>query len=239
MRLKFYFIFIVLFCSFQISNGQQTNKRIFISGIITDSNNHPIEGAIIFIDEKKTNSITNDQGYYKVKVNPASQKISVFSFLGEASEETINGRTVINFVMDYEPSKIQKDITGKENAETVSDGYNTIDKKNSTTSVSKINAQNPKYKSYQNIYDMIRGEVSGVKVVGTKIQIMGPSSLTGNDEPLYIVDGVPVDKIDDISPNQVESIEILKGASASIYGTRSSNGVLVIKLRTSEDLRKK
>ena len=82
---------------------------------------------------------------------------------------------------------------------------------------------------------MIKGQFSGVRVIGTSIQIMGPSSISGNDEPLFIVDGVPVERIDNISPGQVKSIEILKDASASIYGSRGANGVLVISLISAED----
>ena len=236
MNLKFNTILIIIICSFQISYSQKSNeKRTFISGIIVDSNNQPIEGAFIFVDDKNTNSVTNSKGYYKVKANSASQKISVLSVLGGTSESTINGRTEINFVMEAVSSKTGMSESEKKAPETVSDGYSTINKKNSTTSAAKIDARNQKYKSYQNIYEMIRGEVSGVRVIGTRIQIMGPSSIGGNDDPLFVVDGIPVDKIDNISPGQVSSIEVLKGADAAIYGTRSANGVLIIKLISAED----
>ncbi|MFZ0281178.1 MAG: TonB-dependent receptor plug domain-containing protein [Bacteroidales bacterium] len=236
MNLKFNFIIIILICSFQISYSQKSNdRRIFISGIITDSNHQPIEGAFIFIDDKNTNATTNSKGYYKVKVNSGSQKISALSVLGGTSESTINGRTEINFVMETDSSEAGMREPEKEVPETVSDGYSTINKRNSATSSSKINAQNQKYKSYQNIYEMIRGEVSGVRVIGSRIQIMGPSSIGGNDDPLFIVDGIPVDKIDNISPAQVRSIEVLKGADTAIYGTRSANGVLIIKLISAGD----
>lgn len=85
---------------------------------------------------------------------------------------------------------------------------------------------------------MIRGEAIGVRVTGNKIQIMGPSSLNSNDEPLFIVDGVIVDKIDDVTPSQVKSIEILTGASAAIYGTRGGNEVIVIELLSATAFKK-
>ena len=231
MRFKFWLLAIILLFTVQFSTAQKTNKRIIISGTVTDKNNRPVSGAVIFIDNHKTNSITNNKGLYKIKTDAAALRISVFSDQGAASEASIDGRTVIDFSLEGDLSESPE----QETAETVSDGYLTIKKKNSTGSVSKIDAQNPRYKSYQNIYEMIRGEVSGVRVIGTRIQIMGPSSIGGNDDPLFIVDGVPVDKIENISPAQVKSIEVLKGADAAIYGTRSANGVLIIKLISAED----
>lgn len=239
MKLKTSILLAISLCFLQFSYSQRTDKRIVITGIITDSTNNPVEGVAIFIDDKNTNSVTNYKGQYKVKVNHGSQKISVLSVQGGTSEDLIFGRTEINFVMGNDLLKMLKGNNENESIETISDGYMTENKKNSATSVSKINAQNPKYKSYQNIYDMLRGEVSGVKIIGTKIQIMGPSSFNGNDDPLFIVDGVPVEKIDYISPGEVRSIEVLKGAPASIYGTRGANGVLVINLINVKDNIKK
>jgi len=134
-----------------------------------------------------------------------------------------------------ESGKPAEQVKREETKDVVSDGYKSTDKKNLTTSVSTIDGSNPKYKSYSNIYEMIKSQVSGVRVIGTSIQIMGPSSIGGNDEPLFVVDGVPVESIDNISPGQVKSIEILKDASASIYGSRGANGVLVISLMSAED----
>ena len=105
--------------------------------------------------------------------------------------------------------KLAKSDKKEEAKVVVSDGYKSTDKKNLTTSVSTIEGTNPKYKSYPNIYEMIRSQVSGVRVIGTSIQIMAPSSISGNDDPLFIVDGVPVESIDNISPGQVKSIDIL------------------------------
>lgn len=101
-----------------------------------------------------------------------------------------------------------------------------------TSSVSKIDGTNPKYASYKNIYDMIRGEVPGVQVSGNSIKIQGASSLTLSTEPLFVVDGVTVNTIDGIQPYMVQSIQVLKGSSASIYGSRGANGVIVINLVT-------
>jgi TonB-dependent SusC/RagA subfamily outer membrane receptor len=82
---------------------------------------------------------------------------------------------------------------------------------------------------------MIRGEVAGVQVMGNSIRIQGVGSLTLSTEPLYVVDGNVVNSISDIQPYNVKSIEILKGSSASIYGSRGANGVILIKLIGSGD----
>ena len=97
---------------------------------------------------------------------------------------------------------------------------------------------NDKYASYQNIYDMIRGEIPGVQVNGKSILIQGPSSINLSTEPLLVVDGITVSSIDDISPTMVKSIEVLKGAAASVYGSRGSNGVILISLRGSPERKK-
>jgi TonB-dependent SusC/RagA subfamily outer membrane receptor len=77
---------------------------------------------------------------------------------------------------------------------------------------------------------MIQGKVPGVDVVGNKITIRGVGSLNLSSDPLFVVDGVAVSSIDNISPREVKSITVLKGASAAIYGTRGANGVILITL---------
>jgi TonB-dependent SusC/RagA subfamily outer membrane receptor len=85
---------------------------------------------------------------------------------------------------------------------------------------------------------MIRGEVAGVQVNGKSIRIQGPSSFNLSTEPLFVVDGIVVTSIDEISPQMVKSIDILKGSAASIYGSRGSNGVILINLIGSPDRKK-
>lgn len=94
-----------------------------------------------------------------------------------------------------------------------------------------LTKKNIKKKYYNNIYDMIDGEVSGVEVIGRSIRIRGIGSINSGTEPLFVVDGSPVMDISYIYPIQVESISVLKGASTAIYGSRGSNGVIIIKLK--------
>lgn len=126
----------------------------------------------------------------------------------------------------------------RSNNATVNVGYDNVKKKDMTTTVNQIDGQNNKYASYQNIYDMIRGEVPGVQVNGKTITIRGQASINLSTEPLLVVEGMAVNSIDDISPQAVKSIEILKGSSASIYGSRGSNGVILIYLKGATEKKK-
>jgi len=102
--------------------------------------------------------------------------------------------------------------------------------------VSKIDGTNNRYAGYTNVYDMLRGQ-PGVQVSGTSIKIQGASSFMASTEPLIVVDGSPVSNIDHIQPSQVKSIEILKGSSATIYGSRGANGVILITLISAKDFK--
>jgi TonB-dependent SusC/RagA subfamily outer membrane receptor len=217
-----------------VSFGQNRNKKITVTGIVLDAKQKPVEGAAIFIDKIKTNSVTDQKGYYKVKVSPDAKEILVFTLFNGASEEAINGRTTINFTMRGKSTETSYKDKNDQN-KTVNVGYGTVQKKDVTTQVGVIDGQDPKFASYQSIYDMIRGRIPGVEVNGKSIKIMGSSSLNVSTEPLFVVDGVIVNSIDDISPQTVKSIEVLKGPAASVYGTRGSNGVILITRLSGKD----
>jgi TonB-dependent starch-binding outer membrane protein SusC len=223
-------VYLILCCSY-ISSGQ---KKITISGKVTDAKHSPVEGAVIFIDKVKTNSVTDQQGYYKVKVNPAAKEILVFTLLYGASEELISGRTSIDFILSGNSSeKKTKDTIGAGKSDNISNGAS--DKKNVPPQFGVIDAQKTEFAGYQNIYEMIRGRIPGVQVTGNSIKVMGSSSLNISTEPIFVVDGVIVNGIDDISPQDVKSIEVLKGPAASVYGMRGANGVIVITRLSGKD----
>jgi TonB-dependent SusC/RagA subfamily outer membrane receptor len=121
-------------------------------------------------------------------------------------------------------------VNNQEGEERVDIGYGSVRRKDLTTPVNKLNIKNSRYANYSNIYDMLKGTVPGLQVSGTRITIQGTSSFNLSTEPLFIVDGMQTNSIGDISPSQVESVEVLKGSSASIYGSRGANGVILIKL---------
>jgi TonB-dependent SusC/RagA subfamily outer membrane receptor len=205
-----------LFCPVNVS--AQKGKKITISGKVTDVGNKPVAGASIFIDKVKTDVVTDQNGFYKIKVKPDAVEILAFTLLSGVSEEIIGGRTEINFILTDKPAGVEGPPaeTGK-NSQPKSGG---VDFSNSSGPV------------YQDIYDMIRGRVAGVEVSGKSIRIRGANSLNVSNDPLFVVDGVIVKTIDDIAPETVKSIEVLKGPDASVYGTRGSNGVILITRRT-------
>jgi len=105
-----------------------------------------------------------------------------------------------------------------------------------TDQVNKIDASDKAYASYSNIYEMIKGKIPNVVVNGRSITIQGAASFIGaSTEPLFVLDGMIVDTIEDIPPQSVKSIEVLKGPSASIYGSRGANGVIMIRLKDASD----
>ena len=231
MKSKILVLVIFVFVTTTIAFGQRNSKKITISGIVVDINQSPVKDAVIMIDGSKSGISTDKEGKYKIKVKSSVKKIGIFTLPPAVIEENIDGRTDVNFTLNDSIVKQiyrQRDLYGDE---VVNIGYGTEKRKNLTTSVGKINGRQDRYASYSNIYDMIRGEVPGVQVTGTSIRIRLPSSMLSGNDPLFIVDGVPVNSIDSISPQEIKSIEVLKGSAASIYGARGSNGVLIITLK--------
>jgi TonB-dependent SusC/RagA subfamily outer membrane receptor len=234
MKLRFVFVLLMTLITGGITSGQKSNKKIPISGIVVDNNNKPLPGAIILIDNVKTSTITNQSGAYKLKVKQSAKKIGIFTFTSGIAEVEINGRTTINFSMAGSGSEQKNNPSQIQKEEEVNVGYGTVKKDNLTTHVSKIDGNNNKYEAYNSIYDMIKGEIPGVQVSGKSIKLQGSDSFMAGTEPLYVIDGVPVSSIDDIRPKMVKSIEVLKGSSASIYGSRGANGVILINLIKAE-----
>ena len=235
MKTKIFLFVLLSVLSFTNCFGQKSNKKLTITGFVLDTNQKPISGAFIFIDNQKTDIITDQKGFYRIKVRSSAKKISAFTLMNGLNETPIDGRTTINFNLKAAGSQAKDGASNQSNEETVNVGYGTVKKKDLTTQVGKIDGTNKKYIAYRNIYDMIRGEIPGVQVNGNRIMIQGPTSINLSTDPLLVVDGVIVGSIDDISPQQVKSIEVLKGSAASIYGSRGANGVILIYLRTGTE----
>ena len=205
--------------------AQNSGGKIIITGIATDINNHPIANAAILVDTKNSGILTDSKGMYKIKVKPGATRIAVLNLSGGQAEEEIAGRTVINFQLSGFNTTEVKDQPGDK---IVNIGYGYTAAKDMTTSVRKIDASIGKNAAYSNIYDMLRVDPS-VQVNGNRVVIRGVGSNNSTD-PLFVVDGVVIPTIDNINPQLVKSIEILKGADATIYGARGANGVVMITL---------
>lgn len=225
---------LIALVSYNASYGQKGGKKITIKGSVVDGTGASIANAIIMIDGEKTGYVTDSKGFYKIKVSRENKKIGIFTFTNGIVEEILDGRNKINFRFEGSvPDQISDKIDPDE--ESVDLGYGHVKRKSITGSVGKIDGTNPKYASYNSIYEMIRGEVPGVQVNGTSIMIRGATTIYGSTEPLFVVEGVPVITIDNIQPQMVKSIEVLKGSSAAIYGARGSNGVIIINLLKGTD----
>lgn len=208
-------VLVAAICLTQITSGQkagkESDKLVTITGKVLDSNKKPVEGAVFYIDNIKTSYVSKTNGSYKIKVSPSAINLEVRSEYG-FSEIPINGQTDIDFILPGIP--VSSDSKKSDEDKT----------KNAADTKTKRLTQ------YSNIYQYIRGEVSGVVVSGSSIQIQQGHSFFGSSAPLFVVNGVIVQSIDNINPNEVKSITVLKGSAAAIYGVQGSNGVLSIKL---------
>lgn len=228
-------ILIILISAFFCINisAQKNNKKFVISGTVLSANKEPVRNAIVMIDDQKTSSVTDADGKYKVKVKSSAVKISIFTFGMGTAEEMISGRTQIDFIFGVSSKPAAAAIAPGE--EGVNTGYSNIKQKNLTTTITKIDGSSKRYGTYSNIYDMIEREVNGAQINGTAVVLQHSKDLFGVVNALIVVDGVTMDNVPDIPPSSVKSIEVLKGTSAAMYGSRGYGGVIVIKTKIQND----
>jgi len=233
MKLTAFLLILISFLPTPVS-GQKNNKMIVISGLVTNVRQKPLAGAMVFIDGKNTNRTTNNNGIYKIKVRPDADSITIVTFTNEIRTVAINGRTNIDFILVALPLSQQKAQEKQSNDEQVNIGYGSVNRKNLSTPVTTADGRNNRYASYRDIYDILR-ELPGVIVSGNSVRIQGVSSINSGTQPLFVVDGIPVGTIDQISPSTVANISVLKGASTAVYGSRGANGVIIITLTKGSD----
>ena len=117
--------------------------------------------------------------------------------------------------------------------EVINTGYTSSRRDAVTGSISKVKMDNNR--TYNNIYEFLQGKVPGVQVVGETIRIRGINSINSSSDPLILVDGVEMTDISALNPRDVAHVEVLKDASASIYGVRGGNGVILITTKTADN----
>ena len=207
------------------SFAQNSGKKYFITGQVLDANSKPVSGATVFVDNKSTNVVTDEKGNYKVKIKPDATVLSVFSiFNGLLINEEIKGRVVINF--KFEEGIAKKNTENEE----VNIGYGTVQKKDLPSNIATVEGKKGRYAAYQNIFDLIRAELPNVQVVGENIRLKGSyDTNSGSYDAMILVDGVE-STLSSVLPRMVKSISVLTGADASIYGSRSGHGVILITL---------
>ena len=204
-------------------------QRITVTGTVTDEGGNPLVGTTVLIKGTTVGAITDANGKYSVDVSSRNVSL-VFSFIGFVTQEVaVQNRAVVDVVLKAE-------ITGLD--EVIVVGYGTQKKSDITGTVASLPKERLENAPNLNVAQAIQGAVPGVMVQQTiggaqaasTIMIRGRNSITANNDPLIIVDGIPYGgQINDINPNDVQSIEILKDASAAaIYGSRGANGVILI-----------
>lgn len=204
-------------------------SQITVKGKVTGQDGKGIEGTTVNVKGTQTTVVTNTTGDYSIKV-PGPNSVLVFSFVGFTTKvEKVGTRTVISPTLMASASDLDQVIVI---------GYGTQKKRDVTGAISSISAKSIEEKQPVSIFDAIQGAAPGVRVMSTSgapgeesgITIRGLSTLSDEGvKPLYIVDGVPMDNLNTINPNDIQSIEILKdAASAAIYGSRSANGVILV-----------
>ena len=202
-------------------------QEVTVKGtVISSADNEPMIGATVKVKGTGTGTVTDFNGNYVIKVD--SKATLVFSMIGYSTvEETVGNRTTINVSLDDETNDLN---------EIVVIGYGVAKKGDLTSSISAIKGEKLEKLSTGNVMNALQGQVNGVQVTGAggpgaspRVIIRGVSTINGSD-PLYVVDGMPVGtNINFLNQNDIESMQVLKDASASaIYGTRASNGVVLI-----------
>ncbi len=212
--------------AFQPSTQKEQETRKTVSGHVKTQSGDPVKRALLFVDGMSINTNTNRKGNYKIRIRKGTRTIAVYSDSRGSEEAQYTGQDTINFVLSG--SFNARVSIPQEEEEYVDIGYGKVKRDNLTTSVGSVSKEKINQPHYTDIYTMIQGEVPGVTVSGNTIIIRGIHTINASNEPLFVVDGVIASSISHINPMDVESIDILKGASATIYGVNGANGVILI-----------
>ena len=217
------YIIAAMATSFALNMNAQSVK---VTGTVVDSNNEPVIGAYIKVKGSNKGAVTDLDGHYTIDAD--KNATLVISYVGMANqEEKIGNRSQINFVLKDDANDLN---------EVVVIGYGQVKKGDLTSSISAIKGDKLEKLSTGNVMNALQGQVNGVQISGAgdpgaspRVIIRGVTTVNGSD-PLYVVDGMPVGtNINFLNQNDIESMQVLKDASASaIYGTRASNGVILI-----------
>jgi len=220
-----------------LSANAQTGTQINVSGSVTDVNGEPLIGVNILVEGTSTGTVTDYDGNFQLRV-PADAVLNI-SYIGyQPQQVAVNNRTTIQIVLVEDTELLD---------ELVVIGYGTVRKDDATGSVVAVDATKLNRGLATSPSDLLAGQVAGLSVVSaggapgssSSIRIRGGSSMSASNDPLIVIDGVPVDNatgvsgmanpLSTINSNDIETFTVLKDASATaIYGSRASNGVIII-----------
>ncbi|WP_207515637.1 SusC/RagA family TonB-linked outer membrane protein [Longitalea luteola] len=203
-----------------------------ITGKVTDLNNEPLEGVTVTVKGKTITATTNEEGYYSISLSSTTGVVLIFSSVGFTPKQLRLNTTGTIYNVKLETSL--KDLD-----DVIVIGYGSVRKKDLTGSIGQVRVTDMKKAPVASFEDALGGRVAGVQVTavdgqpgqGNTIVIRGGNSITQSNAPLYVVDGFPVEDPNNnmFNPDEIESIEVLKDASATaIYGARGANGVVII-----------
>lgn len=236
---------LLLFCCF-LSIPAFADAQQKVTGSVVDSNGQPIIGASVVIKGTSTGVITDIDGNFSFSAEP-----------GNTIEVTYVGYKPKTFKATASPMRIKLEEDSEMLDEVVAIGYGTVKKRDLTGAISAIGADKLKDRSFGNALQSMAGQVSGVQITQSQgapgmapsVKVRGATSINAGTTPLYVIDGVPLEDdtdsgnganggslqysnhnpMNNINPNDIESIEVLKdAASAAIYGSRGANGVVII-----------
>lgn len=206
------------------------------SGTVIDNSGVPVIGASIQIKGSTTGTITDIDGKFTLDVSP--NDILVVSYIGYATQNIkVGNKTSFNIVLKEDNKTLD---------EVVVVGYTTQKKADLSGAVASVKMDEVGDMAVTGINHALQGKMSGVTVYQTSgapgasasIRVRGLGTI-GNNDPLYVIDGMPADNMNDVNPSDIERIDVLKdAASAAIYGSRAANGVVIIQTKKGKKIRK-
>ncbi len=210
-------------------------QNVTVKGTVTDKTGETVIGASVVEKGNTSNgTITDIDGNYTLSV--PSKATLVFSYVGMTTQEAaVKGQTVINIVMSEDSQALE---------EVVVIGYGSVKKKDLTGSVATVNSEVLAAVPVASATEALTGKMAGVQITTTegspdaemKIRVRGGGSITGDNTPLFIVDGFPVESISDIPASDIEDMTVLKDASSTaIYGSRGANGVILVTTKSGKE----
>jgi len=202
-------------------------QKTTVTGLVLDTKNEPVIGATVMIKGTSIGTVSDFNG--KFSLEATGKDILVISYVGMTAQQiTVGTQKNIRVVMSDDTKALD---------EVVVVGYGSVRKKDITTAVAIVSTKDIDERPIISAASAIQGKAAGVTVIqpsgepgaGMVVRVRGNTSITASNDPLYVVDGVPMSEINFLSPNDIESMQILKDASsAAIYGSRASNGVVLI-----------
>jgi len=221
MRVFYVLVFLTVFTFPAIS-------QIAVKGTVKDKSGLGVIGASIVLKGTTNGTITDVNGNFSIKLPKDSVTLIVSSIGFEKQEVTVFGQTTLSLIMTETSVQLN---------EFVAIGYGTVKKKDLTGAIATVSSKDFKQQNISRIDQVLQGRVSGVNVQSNsglpgsevKIRVRGSNSITGNNNPLFVIDGYVGGDMAAINPEDIESMQVLKDASATaIYGSRGSNGVILI-----------